>query len=44
MKIRPLRAAEEGIVHFDEKKRGVTPLSSNTYPKTRTDFRPCPEM
>lgn len=25
MKIRPLRAAEEGIVHFDE-KRGATPL------------------
>ena len=38
------RAVEEGIVHFDEKKRGVAPLSSSTYPKTRTDFRPCPEM
>ena len=39
------RAAEEGIVHFDEKKkRGNAPLSSSTYPKTRTDFRPCPEM
>lgn len=38
------RAVEEGIVHFDEKKRGNAPLSSSTYPKTRTDFRPCPEM
>lgn len=38
------RAVEEGIVHFDEKKRGVAPLSSSTYLKTQTDFRPCPEM
>ena len=35
------RAVEEGIVHFDEKKRGNAPLSSSIYPKTQTDFRPC---
>jgi hypothetical protein len=37
------RAVEEGIVHFDEKKRGNAPLSSSTYLKIRTDFRPCSE-
>nr|DAV01776.1 MAG TPA: hypothetical protein [Caudoviricetes sp.] len=31
MKIRPLRAAEEGIVHFDEKKRGALPLLAPTH-------------